>query len=114
MQPGGSFKIRGAVNALMALRSSHPDVREVVTASTGNHGVAMAIAARDLGLGLRVHVPRTAPEAKRKALVALGAMLLEAGAWGDPRDGPARKSSTERPMSLAICRNSVGEMSRHR
>lgn len=77
MQPGGSFKIRGAFNALMQLRANHPDVNEVVTASAGNHGVAMSIAAQELGIGLRVHVPKTAPEAKRKTLQANGATLIE-------------------------------------
>jgi len=77
VQPGGSFKIRGAFNALMQLRANHPQVNEVVTASAGNHGVAMSIAARELGISLRVHVPKTAPEAKRKTLVANGATLIE-------------------------------------
>ena len=78
VQPDGSFKIRGALNALMVLRAGHPDVTTVVTASAGNHGAAMAIAARDLGLRLRVHLPVTAPEAKRQALLAHGAELVEA------------------------------------
>lgn len=78
VQPGGSFKIRGALNALMALRAGHPDVTTVVTASAGNHGAAMAIAARELGLRLRVHLPATAPEAKRLTLLAQGAELVEA------------------------------------
>lgn len=77
VQPGGSFKIRGAYNALMQLRATHPGVNEVVTASAGNHGVAMSLAARDLGITLRVHVPKTAPGAKRKTLVANGAQLIE-------------------------------------
>jgi len=77
VQPGGSFKIRGAYNALMRLKASHPDVTSVVTASAGNHGVAMSIAARELGIALRVHVPRTAPDAKKKTLVANGAVLIE-------------------------------------
>lgn len=77
VQPGGSFKIRGAYNALMLLKSSRPDVTSVVTASAGNHGVAMSIAARELGITLRVHVPRTAPDAKKQTLVANGAQLIE-------------------------------------
>ena len=77
VQPGGSFKIRGAYNALMQLKASQPDVTSVVTASAGNHGVAMSIAARELGIALRVHVPRTAPDAKKKTLAANGATLIE-------------------------------------
>ena len=78
VQPGGSFKIRGALNALMVLHAEHPDVTTVVTASAGNHGTAMAIAARELGIRLRVHLPVTAPEAKRLTLLAQGAELIEA------------------------------------
>src|SRR6188508_2697547 len=53
VQPGGSFKIRGAMNALHVFRTEHPDISTVVTASAGNHGTAMAIAARQFGLRLR-------------------------------------------------------------
>lgn len=77
VQPGGSFKIRGAYNALMQLKASQPDLTSVVTASAGNHGVAMSIAARELGIALRVHVPKTAPDAKKKTLAANGAQLIE-------------------------------------
>ena len=73
VQPGGSFKIRGALNALHALRGI-----TVVTASAGNHGTAMAIAARELGCRLRVHLPATAPDAKRQGLLSHGAELVEA------------------------------------
>jgi threonine dehydratase len=77
VQPGGSFKIRGALNALHALRLEHPDISTVVTASAGNHGTAMAIAARHFGLRLRVHLPATAPDAKRQGLLSQGAELVE-------------------------------------
>lgn len=77
VQPGGSFKIRGALNALQAFRSEHPGLTKVVTASAGNHGTAMAIAARQFGLHLRVHLPATAPDAKRQALLSFGAELVE-------------------------------------
>lgn len=77
VQPGGSFKIRGARNVLMQLRAARPGVTSVVTASAGNHGVAMSIAARELGINLRVHVPKTAPDAKKKTLAANGAELIE-------------------------------------
>lgn len=94
VQPGGSFKIRGAFNALMQLRASHPGVNEVVTASAGNHGVAMSIAARELGIRLRVHVPKTAPEAKRKTLVANGAELIEQADY-DEAERLARADAAE-------------------
>jgi threonine dehydratase len=89
MQPGGSFKIRGALNALHVLRDELPGISTVVTASAGNHGTAMAIAARELGLGLRVHLPRTAPDAKRRGLLAQGAELVEAADY-DQAESAAR------------------------
>jgi threonine dehydratase len=78
VQVTGSFKYRGAFNALSRLTRTRPEVRTVVTASAGNHGLAMATAAAKLGLKVRVHMPVTAPRAKRDALVALGAELVEA------------------------------------
>jgi threonine dehydratase len=78
VQRTGSFKIRGAANALLRLRELRPDVRTVVTASAGNHGLAMATAAADAGFDVRVHLPETAPAAKRDALRQLGATLIEA------------------------------------
>src|SRR6185503_2292103 len=78
VQVTGSFKYRGAFNALSRLTRTRPEVRTVVTASAGNHGLAMATAAARLGLKVRVHMPSTAPHAKRDALIALGAVLVEA------------------------------------
>ena len=76
-QQTGSFKIRGAANALAALRERQPDVRGVVTASAGNHGLAVAWVAQRLGIHVRVYVPKHAPDAKRRALTQLGAELIE-------------------------------------
>lgn len=98
VQPGGSFKIRGAVNALMQLRAARPDVESVVTASAGNHGVAMSIAARDLGLRLRVHVPTTAPDAKKRTLAGHGAELVEQADYDEAeRSARADAASTGAP-----------------
>src|SRR6187402_1309198 len=65
MQPTGSFKIRGATNAIARLRESRPDVSSVTTASAGNHGIALARAAAVFGIAVRVHLPATAPAAKK-------------------------------------------------
>ena len=50
VQVTGAFKYRGAFNALSRLTRTRPEVRTVVTASAGNHGLAMATAAARLGL----------------------------------------------------------------
>jgi threonine dehydratase len=70
VQRTGSFKIRGALNALIQL-----DARRVVTASAGNHGRAMATAARALGITATVFAPRDAPRTKLAAITGLGARL---------------------------------------
>jgi threonine dehydratase len=71
-QRTGSFKIRGAYNALAAL---DPDVRArgVVASSAGNHGLGLAWAARELGVRAKVFVPDSAPAVKRDGIASLGA-----------------------------------------
>jgi threonine dehydratase len=78
VQTTGSFKFRGALNALTRLRVRRPAVTTVATASAGNHGLAMATAAATLGLKVRVHVPATAPRIKRDSMARLGAEIVEA------------------------------------
>jgi threonine dehydratase len=75
LQLTGSFKIRGAVNKLLSLNAS-----SVVTASGGNHGIAVAQAAQLLGAHATVFVPVTAPETKTRRIEALGAKLIRHGA----------------------------------
>ena len=59
LQPGGSFKVRGAVAAVSAAVAERPDV-EVVTRSAGNHGLGVAYAAQLLSVPATVVLPRTA------------------------------------------------------
>jgi threonine dehydratase len=87
LQLGGSFKLRGAVNAL----ASGPRPERVVTASGGNHGIAVATAAALLGLPATVYVPRAAPEGKTRRIEAAGARptrvpgITAAEPGGDPQ-----------------------------
>jgi Threonine dehydratase len=71
-QRTGSFKVRGAYNALASLA---PDVkaRGVVASSAGNHGLGLAWAAQQLGVRVKVFVPASAPMVKRDGIAALGA-----------------------------------------
>jgi threonine dehydratase len=77
--PTVSFKVRGAYYALWT-ESRRSNVAEVVAASTGNHGAAVAWAARELGIGARVFVPVGANRAKTTRIESLGATLSEVGA----------------------------------
>ena len=72
LQPTFSFKIRGAWNAVLAMRE-RGDSRAIVTASAGNHGRALAYAARLEGRPLRVYVPATAPHTKLEGIRSLAA-----------------------------------------
>jgi threonine dehydratase len=81
VQTTGSFKLRGAVNALAILAERPGGVTGVVTASAGNHGLAMAWAAKELGLSTRVYVPSDAPRIKRQAMTALGAEVIETSSY---------------------------------
>ncbi len=79
LQPTGSFKARGAFNALLALLEHRPDVPGVVTVSSGNHGQALAHAARSLGLPAVVVMPENASSVKREAVLRLGARVVSQG-----------------------------------
>jgi threonine dehydratase len=68
-----SFKIRGALNA--ALKAAEQATTTLVTASAGNHGRALALAAERLRLGCVVFTPATAPAAKKDAIRRHGAAL---------------------------------------
>jgi len=67
LQPIGSFKLRGATNAIMSLPVDRRPP-SVITASSGNHGIAVAAAARHSGLSATILVGRTIPDAKLRAL----------------------------------------------
>lgn len=78
----GSFKIRGAYNTIAQLTESEREAG-VVTSSAGNHGQAVAWAARQAGIAATIFVPDGAPMAKFDAAVGYGATVINAGAGFD-------------------------------
>jgi threonine dehydratase len=76
--PTGSFKVRGALYAL-AKRLKSGGVEEVVASSTGNHGAAVAYAAKLLGVKARIFLPAGCNPVKRGRIASLGAEIVEAG-----------------------------------
>ncbi|HET8817939.1 MAG TPA: pyridoxal-phosphate dependent enzyme [Xanthomonadaceae bacterium] len=74
LQRAGAFKFRGACNAVWALDDTAA-ARGVVTHSSGNHGAALALAARTRGIACHVVVPEGAVAAKLAAIQAYGATL---------------------------------------
>ena len=80
--PTGSFKPRGALNALLTMAGQRP-VPGVVAASTGKHGAAVAYAARIAKVGATIFLPENPNPVKRARIVALGAKVIERGAMGE-------------------------------
>lgn len=76
--PTGSFKPRGAIFGLSREMSRRP-VREVVASSTGNHGAAVAYAARLLGIAATIFLPENPNPVKRARIAAFGAKIIEVG-----------------------------------
>src|SRR5690554_7596385 len=75
LQRVGAFKFRGAYNAIAKLSNEERAVG-VVTFSSGNHGQAIARAARELGVTATIVMPTDAPQAKRNAAASYGARII--------------------------------------
>lgn len=73
-QHTGSFKLRGAFNALSLIPAARRS-RGVVASSAGNHGLGVARAAREFGIPATIFVPSTAPAVKRDGIARLGATV---------------------------------------
>lgn len=89
LQLTGSFKIRGAYNTIAQLTEGERE-RGVVTASAGNHGQAVAWAARQAGISATIFVPEGAPMAKVDAARGYGAAVVLAGEGFDDAVAAAR------------------------
>lgn len=77
LQHAGSFKPRGAFNRLL---SSQVPGGGVIAASGGNHGAAVAYAARKLGVRAEIFVPAATPRAKVDRIASYGATVVPGGA----------------------------------
>lgn len=85
LQKAGAFKARGAHNAVFLLQADEA-ARGVITHSSGNHGAALALAARNRGIPARVVVPANAPAVKKAAMAAYGAAMVECGPTLEARE----------------------------
>jgi threonine dehydratase len=99
LQPIGSFKLRGAYNAVAHL-SEEQRQRGVITYSSGNHGQGVAYAARAFGIPAVVVMPRNAPEIKRKAVKALGAQIVDVGPASSERHARAEALAAEHGYAI--------------
>lgn len=96
LQVTGSFKARGAFNHALALRDQCE--RGIITASSGNHGQAVAYVAKTLGLRAVVVVPEDVVSAKAAAIVAYGAELIRHGRYSEERVAFAKELAAQRGL----------------
>lgn len=99
LQAGGAFKIRGAFNMAAGL----PDASRragLLTYSSGNHGVAVALTARLLGVPAVIVMPTTAPPVKVEGARALGAEVLFEGTTTIERRARAEAEAAVRGMTI--------------
>ena len=85
LQRSGSFKIRGAVNAVLCLSDNEAN-NGVVTVSSGNHGTALSLAAKIRGINATVVLPKNALPFKRNLIENLGAKIVECEAQVESRE----------------------------
>jgi threonine dehydratase len=99
LQPAGAFKIRGAYN-MVAQLTPEQRARGVVTYSSGNHGQAMALAARELGAPAVVVMPTTAPAIKIEGARGFGAEVILAGTTSADRLKRAQAEVEARGLTM--------------
>lgn len=85
LQRTGAFKLRGALNKLLSMRESGDFAKGVITASSGNHGQAVAYAAKLLDLPCTVVVPEDVLSVKEQAIVGFGAQVIHCGVTSSAR-----------------------------
>ena len=106
LQHTGSFKLRGAMNKMLSLAREQRE-RGVVTASTGNHGAAMAYGLGKLGATGIVFVPQNASPAKVQAIERLGAGVQHFGDDTADTEAQARKFAAQKGLAYIPPYNDV-------
>jgi threonine dehydratase len=76
LQKAGAFKVRGASNAVFCLSEEEARIG-VATHSSGNHALSLSYAAGQRGIPVTVVMPRTAPQAKKDAVIGYGGTIVE-------------------------------------
>jgi threonine dehydratase len=99
LQPAGAFKIRGAYNMVAQLTDDERR-RGVITYSSGNHGQAMALAARQLGAPAVVVMPTTAPQIKIDGAKGFGAEVILEGKTSADRRQRAEAEAAARGLTM--------------
>jgi threonine dehydratase len=99
LQRSGAFKIRGAANMLLRLPEADR-ARGVITFSSGNHGIAMSLAAKILGVPAVVVMPTTAPAVKVDGVRTLGAEVIFEGTTTIQRMARSEAEAAARGLTI--------------
>jgi threonine dehydratase len=99
-QVTGSFKARGAFNAVLQLRARGADVKGVIAVSSGNHAQALALAARTAGFPALILIPHDANPAKIAATRAYGAEVITDNVTFANREARLQEVMAERGYTL--------------
>jgi threonine dehydratase len=99
-QVTGSFKARGAFNAILLLAGQEPRPAGVIAVSSGNHAQAVALASATVGLPALVLIPEGANPAKVAATRALGAEVIQEGITFANREERMREEMDRRGLTL--------------
>lgn len=99
-QVTGSFKVRGAFNAVLSQMAREPRPTGVIAVSSGNHAQAVALAAATVGIPALILIPEDANPAKVAATRALGAEVIQEGITFANREERLHEVMAERGFSL--------------
>ena len=98
--PIGAFKVRGGLVYMARLKRNQPAVAGVISATRGNHGQSIALAAARTGIAATIVVPLGNSVEKNAAMRAFGAELVEAGHDFDAARETAMRLAGERGLSM--------------
>ncbi len=106
LQATGSFKIRGATSAVLNL-SEADKVKGVITASSGNHGIATATAASALEIPVTIYVPESISGVKEDKISRSGATLIKVPGTGEIAEREAARVAQEHGLTYISPYNHV-------
>lgn len=98
--PTGAFKVRGGLVYMDRVKRERPEVAGVISATRGNHGQSIALAAARVGISATIVVPRGNSVEKNAAMRAFGAELIEEGHDFDAARETAMRLAGERGLSM--------------
>ena len=101
-QVTGSFKVRGAFNAIVSKRAADPSMEGVIAVSSGNHAQALALAARTVGVKALIIIPADANPEKVQHTRDFGAEVIQDGVTFANREQRLRDTMKESPGLVLV------------